>query len=78
LRRLDWVGFLREEGGAQASRYVLLVEPAATPAGPLLNRLLVQREATTSSLWAVAGLDQWPLAALLPAASEVLTPSVNP
>ncbi len=78
LRGLDWVGFLREEGGPLASRYVLMVEPAMTPAGPLLNRLLVQREASSFPLWTVTGLDQWPLAALLPTHSDVSPPSATP
>lgn len=67
LRGLDWVGYLRDEGGALASRHVLLVEPEKTPAGPLVNRLLVLREAASYPLWRVAGLDQQPLSVLLPA-----------
>lgn len=66
LRELDWVGFLRDEGGPQASRYVLLVEPAETPAGPLVNRLLVLRESAADPVWMATGLDQLKLKPLLP------------
>lgn len=37
---LDWVGLL-DEGAA--ARYVLLCDPAATPAEPLIDRLLIER-----------------------------------
>ncbi|PUE07199.1 hypothetical protein B9Z51_15165 [Limnohabitans sp. T6-5] len=66
LRQLDWVGCLRDGGGAEASRYVLLIDPEHTQAGPLAHRLLLLREATSEPLWLAAGLDQLPLAPLLP------------
>jgi membrane protein len=71
LRSLDWVGLLREEGGSQASRHVLLINPAVTQAGPLANRLLVLREAASYPFWMVTGLDQTALSALLPMSSNV-------
>ncbi len=66
LRGLDWVGILRDEGGAQASRCVLLIDPGVTPAAPLLERLLVMRETVTSSFWTFSGLDHVTVSALLP------------
>ncbi len=66
LRSLDWVGLLSEESGAQASRHVLLIRPSVTPAGPLVNRLLVLRQAASSPFWMATSLDQTALSALLP------------
>jgi membrane protein len=40
LVALDWLGRLDEED----ERYVLLVDPAATPMAPLLDRLLLERQ----------------------------------
>jgi membrane protein len=71
LRSLDWVGLLRDEGGSQASRHVLLINPAVTQAGPLANRLLVLREAASYPFWMATGLDQTALSALLPMSSNV-------
>lgn len=62
LLELDWVGRL-DEGGAV--RLVLLCEPAATPAGPLLGRVLVGQSSVTRSLWAAARLDELMLSDLL-------------
>jgi membrane protein len=72
LRSLDWVGLLRDGGGPQASRYVLLINPALTAAGPLANRLLVLREAASYPFWIATGLDQTALSILLPADSRTL------
>jgi len=70
LRSLDWVGLLRDGGGPQASRYVLLINPALTLSGPLANRVLVLREAASYPFWTVTGLEQTALAALLPVQSS--------
>ncbi len=70
LRGLDWVALLRDEGGAQASRYVLLINPALTSSGPLANRLLIVREAASYPFWMATGLDQMALSSLLPLESS--------
>lgn len=58
LHGLDWVGLLDEEADA---RYVLLVNPDATPLAPLLHALLLSPVAATdnlrkNSLWTHASL----------------------
>ena len=65
LQGLDWIGLLREEGGAPDSRLVLLVEPASTPAGPLIERLLLRRREGPDPLWTLSGTDRMQLAQLL-------------
>lgn len=62
LHQLDWVGRLEEEG---AQRLVLLCEPDATRAEPLVRALLVERNAGLGALWAQANWDQLMLRALL-------------
>src|SRR5690606_28006158 len=47
LVALDWLGRLDEEG----ERYVLLIDPAQTALGPLMERLLLARQHTTLRLW---------------------------
>ncbi|MCA3237067.1 MAG: YihY family inner membrane protein [Curvibacter sp.] len=51
LVQLDWVGKLAEEGAGQAPRLVLLAEPYTTLLGPLVQALLLPREASTEPLW---------------------------
>ena len=51
LRQLDWVGCLDEEAG----RWVLLVQPDATPLAPLVQRLLLKRDPHTEAMWAASG-----------------------
>jgi membrane protein len=68
LRALDWVGLLRDGGGPEASRYVLLIDPAQTLVGPLADRLLVSRESGADPLWTATGLAALPVSALLPVA----------
>jgi membrane protein len=58
LRQLDWVGCLDEE----QARWVLLVDPAATPLTPLVERLLLKREPHTEAMWQASGWDQLRLA----------------
>src|SRR5690606_24960043 len=47
LVALDWLGRLDEEG----ERYVLLIDPAQTALGPLMERLLLSRQSATAALW---------------------------
>ncbi|HEX3139122.1 MAG TPA: YihY family inner membrane protein [Rhizobacter sp.] len=54
LVAIDWVGRLDEEGGA---RYVLLCDPAVTPAQPLLARVLLEPAPVLDLFWRRAGFD---------------------
>ena len=77
LGQLDWVGAVVDVEGAAATaqdagershsdmRYLLLVEPAATKAEPLLAALMLARNAATEPLWWHCGLDQIALIDLL-------------
>ncbi len=56
---IDWVGRLDESGGA---RYVLLCDPATTPARPLLAQLLLDPAPTLQGFWQHARFDQLTLA----------------
>ncbi|HEX7439075.1 MAG TPA: hypothetical protein VF319_03180, partial [Caldimonas sp.] len=49
---LDWVGRLEEEGDA---RYVLLCDPARTPAEPLIALLLIEPMSGLRAFWQRAG-----------------------
>lgn len=51
---LDWVGRLDEEGSA---RYLLMCEPAQTPARPLLAQLLLAPSPGVDDFWRRAALD---------------------
>jgi membrane protein len=62
LVAMDWVGRLDEEG---AARYVLLLDPGRTCAGPLLDAMLLAPGAAAQALHREAGLDRVTLAALL-------------
>ncbi|ALV07449.1 YihY family inner membrane protein [Roseateles depolymerans] len=62
LLDLDWVGRLEEEG---AQRLVLLCDPAATRAEPLIRTLLLPRSDGLGALWAGAQWDQLTLRAVL-------------
>lgn len=70
LCALDWVGpvvELPQAGSEPAPRFVLLVEPAATPLAPLLERLLLARQPGLQLLWQRAALDYLQLADMLTA-----------
>jgi membrane protein len=54
LRQLDWVGCLEEE----EARWVLLVDPWATPLAPLVNSLLLRRALHTEAMWDASGWGQ--------------------
>jgi len=58
----DWVGRLDEKGDP---RFVLLCEPASTPAQPLLAQLLIEPSAESRGLWRRAGFDMMTLQELL-------------
>lgn len=62
LQALDWVGRLSEEG----ARYVLLVEPAATPLAPLLQALCLPLDDSTRAFWQASRWPQLNLADALP------------
>ncbi len=51
LSELDWTARLDEDNPDQSTRYVLLVNPDTTPLAPLLNALLLARDAVTQNLW---------------------------
>ena len=57
LVALDWVGLLDEGGdGGTEPRHVLLADPETTPLAPLIERLLLERNAATQALWHHGGL----------------------
>ena len=67
LTQLDWVGAVMDveervqgavAGHDDDARYLLLVEPAATKAEPLIAALLLNRNPATEPLWWHCGLDQ--------------------
>ena len=64
LVSIDWVGRLDEPGGA---RYVLLCEPATTPARPLLEQLLLDPTQSLQGFWRSARFDQMTLADIVSA-----------
>lgn len=55
LMALDWVGLLQEDRSDATVRWVLLADPQTARLEPLLNRLLLQREASTQNLWNSSG-----------------------
>ncbi|MDZ4075822.1 MAG: YihY family inner membrane protein [Hylemonella sp.] len=62
LVTLDWVGRLVDDGQDGLPRLVLLAEPARTPLAPLMQTMLLPREASTDSFWGSARLDELKLA----------------
>ena len=58
LVSLDWVGRLMDDGQDGLPRLVLLAEPARTPLAPLMQTMLLPREASTDGFWASARLDE--------------------
>ena len=51
LVALDWVGQLNDAQGQVESRYLLLVDPDATPLEPLMQLLLLDKAQSVSNLW---------------------------
>jgi membrane protein len=68
LVEIDWVGRLDEPGGA---RYVLLCDPATTPAEPLIAKLLLDPAPDLEPTWKRAGFGAMRLAELLRATPAV-------
>ncbi len=64
LQRFDWVGHLDEPNDP---RFVLLCDPARTPAQPLLSQFLLEPSAASRGLWQRAGFDTMTLRELLDA-----------
>ena len=62
LVAIDWVGRLDEAGNA---RYVMLCDPAKTPAERLLSRLLLEPVAALGAFWQRAGFDEMTVAELM-------------
>jgi membrane protein len=62
LTEMDWLARLDEPG---AARYVLLADPVATPAAPLLARLLLEPSPALRAFRDRAGFDRLTLAELL-------------
>lgn len=62
LAALGWCGRLDEEG---AQRHVLLIEPARTPAQPLVDRLLLAEQRSTAAFRQHSGLTRMTVADLL-------------
>ncbi len=64
LVQIDWVALMAEPG---SPRYMLLCDPAQTPAAPLLDELLLAPGELTQSFRAHARFERLTLAELLPA-----------
>lgn len=62
LVALDWCGLLEEEG---PSRLVLLIDPAKTPAAPLVDRLLLEDKQATGGFRRRAGFDAFTVEQLI-------------
>lgn len=62
LVEMDWLGRLDETGGA---RYVLLCDPARTPAHPLVSRMLLDPAPLVADFWREARIDDISLQTLL-------------
>jgi len=63
LMEMDWLARIDEPG---AARHVLLVDPAATPAAPLLAQMLLEPTPELRAFRERAGFDRLTLAELLP------------
>jgi membrane protein len=61
LVALDWLARLDEDG----ERYVLLIDPAQTPMGPLMDRLLLARSPGTARFWSESGWNRLTVAQAL-------------
>jgi membrane protein len=64
LVEIDWAGRLEESGNA---RYVMLCDPAATTAEPLVARLLLDPSPDLAPVWQRAGFGRLRLAEILAA-----------
>lgn len=57
LESLSWVGMLQDNEDGRSSRYILLVDPASTPAEPLIKTLLLAHEAICEPFWEKADFE---------------------
>ena len=73
LRELDWAGCLDED----EARWVLLVDPAATPLAPLVNGLLLRRTLHTEAMWQASGWDGLSLAQALAARTPLVAANLG-
>ena len=71
LISLDWVAQL-SESDRHGSRYVLLVQPEATPLAALVERLLLAPSDTTRAFWQASGWRELSLAQALATPSKTL------
>jgi membrane protein len=62
LVAIDWVGLLDEAGNA---RYVMLCDPAKTPAERLLSQLLLEPASSLEAFWQRAGFDEMTVSELM-------------
>jgi membrane protein len=62
LAAIDWIGRLEEAGDA---RYVMLCDPAKTPARRLLSQLLLEPTPSLNAFWEHAGFDEMMVADLM-------------
>jgi membrane protein len=51
LAELEWVARLDDDGSDEGPRYVLLVDPQSTLLEPLVQSLLLHRNASTDTMW---------------------------
>ena len=65
LAELRWAGPLATPQADVAPVHVLLIDPAATPLAPLIERMLLARNAATERLWRAAGWQGTSLGAVL-------------
>ncbi|MCC2635991.1 MAG: putative rane protein [Ramlibacter sp.] len=56
LVQLDWIGRLNEVDDHDATRYVLLADPASTALEPLMRHLLLPESEATARLWSTGRL----------------------
>lgn len=65
LAELRWAAPLATPQADVAPVHVLLIDPAATPLAPLIERMLLERNAATERLWRAAGWQGTSLGAVL-------------
>lgn len=71
LGEIDWVGRLDEPG---QPRYILLCRPDATPARPLIERLLLHPAPAPGRIWECAAFETVRLGQILPVDGEAAVP----
>lgn len=68
LLKMEWVGQFYEPSGDSPPRFMVLVDPEQTLAAPLVQQLLLAREASLHTVWEKAGLGTVRLQVILPKA----------